>query len=355
MKLFAKQYHAPGTLPGTLNIIEDDHISLTLFDYNENQLIEKPHISVKECRSFIDNTNTTWIHIQGAPTLAMLNMLSGSFGLHDLYLEDIVNVGQRPKVEILDNQIFLILSLPVVNENAITMEQVSLFLSERTVISFCTGSVIPFELVVERLRKSKGKIRKRQADYLFYTLIDTVIDHGYPLLEYFSGKTQSLEDALMDSPDQSVMQSIHQLRRELLLSRRCLWPQRELINQLIRNDENVLIHEKTNIYFRDCYDHIITVVEFLETYHEISNGMLEVYLSNVSHRLNEVMRLLTVIATLFIPPTFIVGVYGMNFDHKLSPLNMPELGWPYGYLFVWGIILSMMAGMLFYFYKKKWF
>ncbi|MFT6389162.1 MAG: magnesium transporter [Cellvibrionaceae bacterium] len=355
MDLFTKQYHAPGTLPGTLNIIEDDHISLTLFDYNENQFIEKPDISVQECRSFIDKPNTTWIHIQGAPTLEMLNVLSSSFGLHDLYLEDIVNVGQRPKVEILDNQIFLILSLPAVSDNAIAMEQVSLFLSERTVISFCTGDTIPFDLVIERLRKLKGKVRKRQADYLFYTLIDTVVDYGYPLLEYFSEKIQTLEDTLMDSPDQTVMQSIHQLRRELLLSRRRLWPQRELINQLIRDDSNSLIKDETYIYLRDCYDHVITVIELLETYHEISSGMLEVYLSSVSYRLNEVMRILTIIATLFIPPTFIVGVYGMNFDRNVGPLNMPELGWPYGYLFVWGVILSMTAGMLFYFYKKKWF
>jgi magnesium transporter len=177
MKLLTKKYHPPGTQPGQLHILEDDHLSLSLFDYNEKEFTEIPNIDTQACRGFIDNANTTWVHIQGSPTLEILNVLSTSFGLHDLYLEDIVNVGQRPKVEILDKQIFLILSLPVVNGSAITIEQVALFLSEGIVISFCTGSKMPFELVVERLRKGKGKVRKSKADYLFYTLIDTVVDY----------------------------------------------------------------------------------------------------------------------------------------------------------------------------------
>lgn len=353
MDLFSKQYHTPGTTPGTLKQIRDGGLTLFLFDYGPQALTELRDIELEACHHYIENDNNTWIHIQGDPKPQTLHTLADAFGIHDLYLEDIVNTGQRPKLEILENRLFLILSLPFFDGDQFRIEQVCLFLTGQTVISFCTGNHDPFDLVQERIRKTVGKIRKRKSDYLIYTLIDAVIDHGYPLLESYASKIEEVEDAVVDRASQSDLQEIHTLRRELLLLRRKFWPQREVLNGLLRDDLDNFFSDETRLYLRDCYDHNITIVELIETYHEITGGLLDVYLSSVSQRLNDVMRVLTVISTLFIPPTFVVGVYGMNF--RDSPYNMPELAWEYGYPMAWLIIIVMVVGMLVYFRTKKWF
>tara|TARA_R110002167_G_scaffold42935_24_gene130143 strand:+ start:7093 stop:7857 length:765 start_codon:yes stop_codon:yes gene_type:complete len=249
-------------------------------------------------------------------------------------------------VEINDEQIFIILSLPVNNGEDVHIEQVSIFLTQNSVVSFCSGELNPFPEVVARLKSGVGKLRRRKADDLFYNLIDTVVDYGFPLLETYSERIQDLEDLLFDSPDNSVLAKVHKLRRELLLLRRRLWPQREAINEILRDEDNVNISQETKLHFRDCHDHVISIMELLETYHEMTSGLMELYMTSVSLKLNDVMKVLTIIATIFIPPTFIVGVYGMNFNPQVSYLSMSELEWQYGYISVWIIIVLMITGML---------
>lgn len=355
MDLFGKQYSSPGSVPGYLSQLKEGKFLLTLNDYNENDLVEQLNLEPEQCQNYLDNNNITWIHIQGDPTPQALRSIGKAFGMHSLHLEDILNTGQRPKIDVIDNRTFVILSLPNYENGQVVVEQVSLFLGSRTVISFCTGDFNPFSPIYERLHKAAGKLRKRGEDFLFYALIDAVIDHGFPILEVYAEKIEDIEDRLLEKPSESTLQLVHRLRRELLLLRKRLWPHREVVNELIRDGESAGISHETQIYLRDCYDHTIAILELLETYREMAASMLEVYLSSLSHKLNEVMRVLTVISTLFIPPTFLVGLYGMNFDRSAGALNMPELNWPLGYLMVWLIIVAMTSGMLIYFKRKKWF
>jgi magnesium transporter len=354
MKLFNKRYHQPGTRPGMLAKPASKIFTLDLLDYDENSISVKRNLDVNVCRSFIDTEKVTWIHVQGDPPHDTLLSLAKTLDIHELYVEDIVNSGQRPKVELNEDQIFAILSFPVDNGSSVQLEQVSLCFSQNTVVSFCSGAVNPFNKIITRLNSGVGKLRRRKADYLFYSLIDTIIDFGFPLLESYSERIQTLEDLLCDTPDKAQLNQVHKLRRELLLVRRRLWPQREVINEILRDEDNSQILAETKLHFRDCHDHVISIMELLETYHEMTSGLMELYMTSVSLKLNDVMKVLTIIATIFIPPTFIVGVYGMNFDPNLSRLNMPEIQWEYGYIAVWGLIFSMTLGMLMFFRKHKW-
>lgn len=354
MKLFLKQYSQPGTQPGVINDMPKGELAISLYDYNETQLIEKHNFTTEQCAAYIHNNNMTWVHVQGDPDKTTLTQLANDFGIHELYIEDVANKGQRPKIEIQDEQIFVILTLPLQTDTGVNLQQISLFLMKNTVISFCAGSFNPFSGVTSRLNHQTGKIRKRKADYLFYSLIDTVIDWGFPVLEAYADRIDATEDLLLDNHDKLILQKIHRLRREVLLLRRQIWPQRELLNSLLRDDTSDLIEADTKIFLRDCYDHSISILELIETYHEMTNGLMELYMSVVSLKLNEVMRVLTIIATLFIPPTFVVGIYGMNFSQSAGHLNMPELSSPYGYIGVWLVIVSMIGGMLVFFKKRKW-
>lgn len=355
MKLFNKKYHTPGTKPGTLNVNDNNKVySVNLYDYNQEHFDAFADVGVEKCKDFIQSNSSTWIHVQGDPSNNTMKQLAKSFGIHELYVEDILNVGQRPKSEINDQQIFLIMSLPLKQDGNAHIEQVSLFLAHNTLISFVTGSTNPFKAVVERLGNNIGKLRKQKTDYLMYALIDTVIDFGFPLLEAYSDKIQALEDELLETKNERLLAEIHQLRRELLLIRRRLWPQREVVNELLRADDNPLLCETTLLHLRDCYDHVISIMEMLETYHEMTSGLMELYLTSVSLKLNDVMKFLTIFTTIFIPPTFIVGLYGMNFSNNASPFNMPELSWKYGYVMVLAVIAVTISAMLYFFRRKKW-
>lgn len=354
MDLFNKQYHTPGTMPGTLVEHITANFELVLVDYDSDKAEQLKKLPPEACTAFPRERKNRWVHVQGQATTDALHSIAQAFDIHALHLEDIVNTGQQPKLEIGDQQIFVILSLPLVDAHSVTIEQVCIFLNDDTVISFCTGEINPFKLIYQSLYDRLGTLRKRSTSYLFYRLIDTVIDHGFPMLEFYADRIEKTEETLIARPDKTLLHEVHQLRRELLLIRRKLWPQREVVNELLRDETGVFIEDKTRIYLRDCYDHTVSILELLETYREMTASMLEVYLSSVSHRLNEIIRVLTIISTLFIPPTFIVGLYGMNFDRGVGNLNMPELGWPYGYVLVWGIILAMTGGMVLFFRRKKW-
>lgn len=355
MSHFFKRYHTPGTPPGEL--VEDEDrkrsrpLRLTVIDYDGDSWTEKQDVSIAECLPHLATPEVTWIHAQGYAGPDTLRKLGEAFRLHPLALEDVLNTGQRPKVDTYGEQLFAILSFPVLHGKRIVSEQLSLFLGKDYLVSFFSGDTDPFVAIRERLRSHRGPGRDRNTDYLFYALIDLVIDEGFPVLESLGEWIEDLEERLMDRPDKETLNEIHKLRRELLYLRRMLWPQREILNSLLR-DEYPVIAKDTKIYLRDCYDHTIQIMDLMESYRDMAASMTDIYLSSVSNRLNDVMRVLALITTLFIPPTFIVGVYGMNFSNPVSPWAMPELSWYYGYPMAWGIIIVTVIGMVIYFKRK---
>ncbi len=358
MSYFTKRYHPPGTPPGTLTsepLAAGEKISIHLLDYTRDEFIELDLSDPRECQPYLEKESITWIHVQGIAQSETVRDLGNLFGLHPLALEDVVNTGQRPKADSYEEQLFVVMNLPVIEGDSVNTEQVSLFLGDNFIVSFHGGERHPFGPVMKRLRKHSGKIREHNADYLLYALLDIIIDRGYPILEYFGEQIEMLEEELLENPDKQTLGQIHHTKRELLTLRRMLWPQREVINLLIR-DELPQISENTRVYLRDCYDHTIQIMDLIEAYREMTASMLDVYLSSISHRLNEVMKVLTVIATIFIPLTFIVGVYGMNFGARSrSPWAMPELDWYFGYPLLWLIMIVMAGGMVVYFKRRKWF
>ena len=269
-------------------------------------------------------------------------------------LEDVINSGQRPKADLYPGQVFVVLSHPSQTEAGLRMEQVSLLCGRNLVISFHNGPSDPFEPVRKRLREHIGRIRGRGADYLLYALMDITVDHGFPVLEWFGTQLESLEEELIENPTQASLRRLHELRRDTLLLRRSLWPHREVLGTLMRA-EDWGITEDSQVYFRDCHDHAVQILELLETYRDMTTVMLDLYLSSTSNRLNEIMRVLTVFASIFIPLTFITSLYGMNFQNPGSPWAMPELHWYYGYPMILGVIVAVAGGLLFYFRRKGWF
>ncbi|ADJ28553.1 magnesium/cobalt transporter CorA [Nitrosococcus watsonii] len=358
MDYFTKDYHPPGTPPGTLVEAEEGAetpLSIRLMGYTAAELRERELANVSECRPYLQDSSNTWIHVQGYAEPAILRQLGEMFNLHPLAMEDVLNTGQRPKVESYDEQLFVILSLAVIHDSTIKARQISLFLGEDYIVSFCNGHSDPFEPVRKRLRKNGQRFQSRSIDYLFYILIDLVVDEGFPILESFGEQLEELELELLRCPTQNTLAWIHRIKRELLLLRRIFWPQREVVNRLLREDYSPMTNG-IKIYLRDCYDHSIQIMELLETYREMSSSMLDVYLSSVSHHTNEIMRILTIIATIFIPLTFIAGVYGMNFgDNPDSPWAMPELSWYYGYPLIWLVMIAVAVLLLIFFKRRGWF
>ena len=355
---FGKTYHPPGTPPGTLIASEEagtGAVTIRLIDYLDKDFTEKELADVDECQAYLETESVTWIHLQGPAQAEMMNSFGKLFELHPLALEDVLNKGQRPKVDEYDDLLFVIMAMPGAMTHKTIIEQVSVFLGKNYIISFHSGHNDPFEPLRTRLRKQGSRIRHQKADYLLYCILDLVIDRGFPVLERFGENIETIEDELLSSSStQATLAEIHRIRRELPLLRRSLWPQRDVMNTLLRS-ENTLIREGTLVYLRDCYDHIIQILDLIENYREMAASMIDVYLSSVSNRLNEIMRVLTVIATIFIPLTFVVGLYGMNFSHPTSPWAMPELHWYYGYPLICGVMIAMVVGMVIYFKRKNWF
>jgi len=358
MSFFTKRYHPPGTRPGTLALKGLPPLTpprISLIDYSDTQLEEIEEITPEACLAYLDRPTTTWIHIQGDADPDTLNELGRTFNLHDLALEDIINSGQRPKTELYDEQLFVILSHPILEDDYGGTEQVSLFLGTNVIFSFHDGKHDPFGPVRKRLRKHTGRIRQKGPDYLLYTLIDLVIDQCFPVLDRFGSELEEVEEELLENPTKETMQRLHELKRDALLLRRMLWPQREVINHLMQDGEYP-IDTEIKLYFRDCYDHTIQIMDLLETYRDMTTGMLDLYLSSVNNKMNETMKVLTVIATIFIPLTFIAGIYGMNFGNKTdSPWAMPELNWYYGYPLIWIVMIAIGGGLLYLFKRKEWF
>jgi magnesium transporter len=326
-----------------------DDMKITIMDYDATQFQEKEVKTIDECFPFKEKPTVTWINIDGLHRIDLIEQLGTHFGLHPLVMEDIVNTDQRPKIEDFVTYLFLVLKRLSYSshDSDVVSEQISLILGPTFLLSFQEAPGDEFDPIRDRIRSSKGRIRQMGVDYLAYTLIDAIIDQYFVLLEQIGDRIEEIEDVLVANPRPETLQTLHTLKREMIVLRKSIWPLREVITRLERW-ETPLIQQATTIYLRDVYDHTIQVIDAIETYRDMLSGMLDIYLSSVSNRMNEVMKVLTIIATIFIPLTFIVGIYGMNF-------NMPELQWPWAYPYVFYVVLlAIILLMITYFRRKKW-
>lgn len=356
--LFDYYYDEPGSAPGTLSIEKGAAPpKIVLIDYNETNATRVPLPTPEACSSYLDTESVSWVDVQGLGSEEILQRLGKVFELHPLILEDVVNVPQRPKVEDYEDQLVIIaqMVMPKPGLDSFWIEQVSFVLGKHYLLTVqeepqrdCFGPVR------DRIRANKGLLRKAGADYLTYSLLDAVIDGYFPVLEVYGERIEDLEEEVVTNPTRGTLQKIYQIRRELLALRRSIWPQRDAINMLIRGGSD-LISPNVQIYLRDCYDHAVQVMDMVETYRELASGLMDVYLSSVSNKMNEIMKLLTVISSIFIPLTFIAGVYGMNFNTEKSPWNMPELNWYWGYPLCLGAMAITAGGLVFFFWRRGWF
>ena len=299
-----------------------------------------------------DAQDVTWVHIQGEPGADQLQALGNAFGLHPLALEDVYKHEARAKAEEYGTQQFVVLNHVCRDADGnFSIEQLSFFLGANYLISINPGPPDLFEPVRQRLRAG-AKIRQHGADYLLYALLDMAVDSGFPLLEELGDRLEDLEDQILDNPTREARNQIHYAKRELVLMRRAWWPQREVISTLMRDNERFLSNT-TRLYLRDCYDHCVIAIDFVEAYREMASSLLDTYLSAVSQRMNDIMKGLTIVATIFLPLMFLTGLYGMNFDTQ-SPYNMPELHWRFGYFYVLSVMAAVVVAMLVYFRRKRW-
>jgi len=341
-----------GMPPGTLMHIgkrKIDNIRLNIINYNESGFEEKNLNAIEESFSYKDKPSVTWINIDGLHDVEVIEKIGIEFDLHPLIMEDILHTNQRPKMDDFENYLFIVARM-LRYDNAghkIISEQLSLVLWKNIVMSFQERVEEIFEPLKERIRKDKGRIRKMGPDYLLYCILDAVVDNYLIVLENLGERVEELEEQLITKPDPDTLESIHNFKRELIYLKKSLWPLRDLINTLERG-ECSLILDKTTIFFKDVYDHTIHIIDTVETYRDLASGMMDVFLSSVSNRMNEVMKMLTVIATIFIPLTFLAGVYGMNFSY------MPELNWRYGY-FMALLIMFLVGILMFIWFKRKKF
>ena len=314
--------------------------------YTPETLEEQDLAAAKDCLPLLAGGGVLWIDVQGLGDLDLLRSLGEIFALHPLALEDVASVGQRPKADDYDSHIFIISRMPEVGDGVNT-DQTSMFLGSNFVLTFqehygdCLGPVR------ERLRKGKGLMRRSGPDYLAYAILDAIVDGYFPLLEAYGEKIEALEDEVVEHPTRASLEKIHSAKRDLLTLRRAVWPLRDAVNSLIR-EESDLITAQTRLYLRDCYDHTVQILDMVETYRELAAGLMDIYISSLSQKLNEVMKVLTIISTIFIPLTFIVGIYGMNFD------QMPELKQPWGYQAVMGVMELLALGIVWYLLRKGW-
>lgn len=343
-----------GLDPGSLIYVGDKEkqpIHITLIDYTKDSFKEEKILRLEDLLAYKQSETTSWINIDGVHDISILEKIGEHFDIHPLTLEDILNTNQRPKLDEYSNYLYIVLRMFFFDnkEKSLKNEQVSFILTKNCLITFLEDAGDVFDPVRERLRKAATKMRELGTDYLAYALIDSIVDSYFHILEKIGEEVEGLEDALVLDPNKNDLQLIHLLRREMILLRRAIWPSREVISSMQRN-ENEFIEERTRIYLRDVYDHTIQVIDTIESYRDMVVGMLDTYLSSTSNKLNEVMKVLTVISTLFIPLTFLAGVYGMNFK------SFPELG--YDWMYPWGfwiITLFVVMGMAVFFKKKKWF
>ncbi len=352
---FLKRRHAPGTAPGTLPEAVAPAVPsrARLTEYGLDVLAES-ELARPEEMDEAAVAETCWLDIEGLD-VGMIGDLGARLDVHPLALEDVVNVGQRPKVDEYEDFLFVVLEHFFFSDGADTLarEQVSVVLQKGLVLSVREHRSDLFEPVHERLRSGKARIRGGGAGYLAYALIDTVVDNLLPVLESVGERIEDLEGSILENPTRDDVAALHVIKRDLLMLRRSAWPLRDMLNQLLRSDTD-LINDETRLYVRDAVDHAALALDIVETYREMVSSLMDLYLSSVSNRMNEVMKVLTIIATIFIPLGFIAGLYGMNFDPSASPYNMPELGWYWGYPVALLLMAVVAIGLLLFFRRRGW-
>lgn len=362
MALYRSRYHPPGTAPGTLSTHPDTpagEATLCLTRFDAETLEERPAATIEECLAGLraaeaaGGKGTVWLHVAGTPDADLAERLKVAFGLHPLALEDVLNGCQRPKAEMYDEHLFVVLSHAEYTGRDLHLYQTSLFLKDNLVLSIDCCAADLLTPIRNRLRQG-GQMRKRGADYLLYALIDLAVDHKFPVLERLGVEVEALENELLEDADAKAMPRIHRLKRHMLLLRGMLWPEREVLSQMQRGDMEPAISRKTQVFLRDSYDHAAQALDLLETYREVLADLQNLMMMASGNRLNDIIRILTVISIIFMPLTFIAGIYGMNFDREAGPWNMPELGWAYGYPTVMLAMLAIALGMLWFFRRRGW-
>lgn len=351
-KFVIRKSKKSGLPPGSLVHIGKRHagnIKINVIDYTESKCVEQTFENAEDCFKFKKTKTNTWINVDGIHDPVIIEKIGKYFEIHPLLLEDIMNSEQRPKMEDYGEYIFVVLKMLYIDGDGeeIEVEQVSIIIGKNYVISFQEKEGDVFDKVRERIRNGKGKIRKMGTDYLAYAIMDSIVDNYFIILENFGETIEELEEEVITVPTPETSKKIHLTKREMIALRKAVWPLREVIRNL-ETTENAIIRNTTKIYLRDVYDHTVQIIDNVETFRDVISGMLDIYLSSISNKLNEVMKVLTIFSTIFIPLTFIVGVYGMNFQF------MPELHWKYSYPILWGIMILITASMLYFFRKKRW-
>jgi magnesium transporter len=338
-----------GAPPGTI-FYTGDHsgkIKITLIEFNEQEFFEQEFYDLSECTTCLNENMIKWINVEGVHDVELIEKLGKMYNLHPLTLEDIVHIEQRPKFEDYDHYVLAILKMIMYDKKA-HAEQLSLILLKDTVISFQEpegGDA--FDIIRLRLRQAKGRVRKLGADYLFYALMDAVVDWYFVAIEKIGDRVSEIEEEIVHAPKTNSLEHLYRLKSEITYLRKQIWPVRDLVNNVTRSDSE-FITDNTRLFLRDLQDHSTRIIDTVETYRDLLSGMMDIYLSNNANKMNEVMKVLTIMSSIFIPVTFIAGVYGMNFEF------MPELHSPYGYAAVWIVMLGVMGGLIFYFKRKKW-
>lgn len=343
----------PGQSPGTLTYVGKETLrdtKVTLTQYNQKEFKKTELTTLNECARLRPSSLNAWINVDGINNTEVISAIGKAFDLHPLLLEDVLNTQQKPKIEFYEGTIFVVLKMLDFNSRTkeVETEHLSLVLGSNYVISFQEereGDV--FDPVRLRLTNALGRVRRLGVDYLFYALVDTIVDNYFVVLENVGEKLEDLEEEIINRTSSKALRNLYAHKRALIFQRKSIWPVREIVNTLVR-EETPLIREETHIYLRDVYDHTIQVIDTVESYRDLTASLLDIYLSTLSNRMNNIMKVLTIVSTIFMPLSFIVGLYGMNFD------NMPELHWHYGYYAVWGIILAVSGGMLYFFRRKRW-
>lgn len=341
-----------GMPPGSLVHIGKENteaVKLSMIKYNAKGFEKIDVKTVEDCKAAYNENEINWINISGIHQTEIINEIGAAFGFHAIVLEDIANSEQRPKFEDYEDYVYVTLKSLNYNKSkhCIQYEQISILFNHSLVVSFQESNETIFSEIVQRLDSGRTKLISHKSDYLVYRLIDTVVDGYFSVIEEEEVEIEMLEDKILKSTGNKILKEIQNIKRDLVILLRSVFPLREAINKLDKQESKFILPE-THIYFRDIYDHTIHIIESIETQRDLLSGLMDIYLSSISNRMNSVMKVLTVIATIFIPITFLAGVYGMNFK------VLPELQWDYGYLFFWIVCLTATSGMLFYFRKKKW-
>jgi magnesium transporter len=355
---FRHKRKQPGSAPGTLVHTGEqrvEEVKLSITDYSERHVNLEKHVALDELKPYLEDPSITWIHVQGLHDIEYVKTIGNYFNLHPLVMEDILNTSQRPKFETYDDYLFFVVRIMHQNEDEdqIHTEQLSMVLGPNYLLTFQETDRSLFNNIHNRLQVEGSRIRTGGIDYLAYAVLDNVVDYYFSIFEYLGDRIEDLEDELLEDPKPSTHHRIHGQRKELIAMRKAIWPLRDMLNSILR-DQTPQFKDSTLIYIRDIYDHVVLLIDTAENNRDIIMGMFDTYMSSISNRMNEIMKVLTIIATIFIPLSFVVGLYGMNFNTELSPYNMPELNSYYGYPIVVGVMVTMTLVMLGYFRYRDW-